>query len=67
MFIESKDVTGHNPVFIRADRIAALRGSVPGGDSVQTEVFLVGGGETLVVREDAASLIGRVREILGGK
>ncbi|WP_018876300.1 hypothetical protein [Thioalkalivibrio sp. ALE31] len=63
MFIESKSITGQDPIFIRADRVAALRGYDQPGEK-QTEVFLVGAGETLMVKEGATVLVDKIAKAL---
>ncbi|WP_231363218.1 MULTISPECIES: hypothetical protein [unclassified Thioalkalivibrio] len=68
MFIETRYQYGQDSVFLRADRVAGIRQW--SGDSTspeRSEVFFVGGGETVMVAESASSLTQRIHEAIARK
>lgn len=68
MFIETRYQYGRDSVFLRADRIAAIRQwSANSKETERSEVFFVGGGEPVMVAEAASSLTQRIHQAMARK
>ncbi|WP_019558608.1 hypothetical protein [Thioalkalivibrio sp. ALE12] len=67
MFIETVDRHRRNAIYIRADRVCGLKEWPGTGDALSdSEVFLLGAPETLMVGENYKDLMERIESTLRG-
>lgn len=67
MFIETRYQFGTDPVFLRADRVTAVVQYSDSQSDDRSEVFFLGGGQSVMVGESASSLTQRIYDAMARK